>query len=108
MDAWELEELIRNRGELDRPHVEFQRSSHLSTGLYVLSAGGTDRQQPHTEDAVYVVLSGQAGITVGLEERLVGPGSIVFVAAGVAHRFHHILDELRVLVVFGPAEAARD
>jgi mannose-6-phosphate isomerase-like protein (cupin superfamily) len=107
MDAWELEALLRTRAELDRPYLEFQRSADLSAGLYVLEAGGTDRQRPHSEDEVYVVLSGQATITVGLEERPVGPGSIVFVAAGVDHRFHDIFDDLRVLVAFGPAEGSR-
>jgi len=31
----------------------------------------------------------------------------VFVAAGVAHRFHSIEEDLTVLVVFGPAESSR-
>ncbi len=106
MDAWELDELLRRQADLDRPYLEFQRSPDLSTGLYVLPAGGTDRQQPHTEDEIYYVLAGQAVITVGLEERPVGPGSIVFVAAGVDHRFHDIAEELRLFVVFGPAEAS--
>lgn len=33
-----------------------------------------------------------------------GRGSVVFVPAGVPHRFHHITEELRVLVVFSPPE----
>ena len=107
MDAWELDELIRLREDLDRPYLEFQRSPDLSTGLYVLPADGIDRQQPHTEDEIYHVLAGQAVITVGLDERPVGPGSIVFVAAGVDHRFHDITEELRLFVVFGPAEGSR-
>jgi len=34
----------------------------------------------------------------------VQPGSIVFVAAGVSHRFHSIASRLSVLVVFVPPE----
>jgi quercetin dioxygenase-like cupin family protein len=44
-------------------------------------------------------------LTVGEETCTVGRGSVVFVPAGVPHRFHHITEELRVLVVFSPPEA---
>jgi quercetin dioxygenase-like cupin family protein len=37
----------------------------------------------------------------------VSVGSIVFVDAGVPHRFHTITAELTLLVVFAPAEYAR-
>jgi quercetin dioxygenase-like cupin family protein len=35
------------------------------------------------------------------------PGTVVFVAAHVAHRFHDIAERLELLVVFGPAEGDR-
>jgi mannose-6-phosphate isomerase-like protein (cupin superfamily) len=76
-------------------------------GLYVLLAGGVDPQQPHTEDEVYYVMRGQATIRVGEEDRPVGPGAVVFVAAQVPHRFHSITEELVVLVFFAPAEYTR-
>jgi mannose-6-phosphate isomerase-like protein (cupin superfamily) len=79
----------------------------LSGGLYVLEAGATDPQSPHTEDELYVVMAGRARITVGDEVRDVRAGSIVFVAAGVPHRFHDIAERLVILVVFGPAEYSR-
>jgi len=43
-------------------------------------------------------------VTVGGEERAIGPGSVVFVGADVAHKFHDIDEELVLLVAFGPAE----
>ncbi|MBI5567863.1 MAG: cupin domain-containing protein [Chloroflexi bacterium] len=73
-------------------------------GVYALPAGGIDPQSPHTEDEVYYVASGRAQIRVGDEDRSVGPGSIVFVAANVKHRFHSIEEDLSVLVFFAPAE----
>jgi mannose-6-phosphate isomerase-like protein (cupin superfamily) len=73
-------------------------------GVYRLPAGGRDPQSPHTEDEVYYVVDGQAQIRVGEEDRSVGPGSIVFVAAHVDHRFHSIEENLTVLVFFAPAE----
>ena len=50
-------------------------------------------------------MSGRAQITVGLETTHVARGSVVYVPAGVAHKFHHISEDLRVLVVFSPPES---
>ena len=104
MEAFELDDLLRERAESDRLYHEFIRTHDLSVGVYVLPAGGTDPQGPHTEDEVYYVASGRASISVGDEDRPVSAGSIVFVGADVPHRFHDIEEELVVLVVFGPAE----
>ena len=107
MDAYELAELLERRAASGRPYLEFLTVADLSVGLYVLAPGEEDRQEPHTEDEVYYVTAGRARITVGDENRAVREGSIVFVAAGVPHRFHDIAEELRLLVVFGPAEYSR-
>jgi mannose-6-phosphate isomerase-like protein (cupin superfamily) len=105
MDAFELREVEAIRREAGKLYQEFLRVADLSAGLYVLEAGATDPQQPHREDELYYVVSGQAMITVGGQQRPVGPGSLVFVAAGAAHRFHDITERLELLVVFGPAES---
>ncbi|HKC20041.1 MAG TPA: cupin domain-containing protein, partial [Candidatus Dormibacteraeota bacterium] len=54
---------------------------------------------------VYYVISGRGSISVAGESRPVQPGSIVFVAAGVEHRFHDIDEDLRVLVFWAPPHA---
>jgi len=107
MDAYELCDLAALRGASGRPYLEFIQTPDLSVGLYVLRAGQPDLQQPHTEDEVYYVISGRAEVTVGDDERPVGPGSIVFVGAHVPHRFHDIAEDLTLFVVFGPAEGSR-
>ncbi len=107
MEAFELSRLARTRRESGRQYHEFLKHDSMSMGLYELPAGGTDPQQPHTEDEVYVVQSGAATIRVGEEDRAVGAGSIVFVAAGVPHRFHSITEDLSMLVLFAPAEYSR-
>jgi mannose-6-phosphate isomerase-like protein (cupin superfamily) len=104
MDAFEIADLLEAQGKGGRLYHEFVRTHDLSVGLYVLPAGGTDPQGPHTEDEIYHVVAGRARITVGDEDRPVSAGSVVFVGADVAHRFHDIEEELVVLVVFGPAE----
>ena len=107
MQAWELTEIERARVAEDRPYHEFLRVPDLSAGLYVLEAGATDRQSPHTEDELYFVVAGRGAITVGDETRAVSIGSLIFVAATVPHHFHDIVERLELLVAFGPAESTR-
>ena len=104
MDAFELAALEATRAASARAYLEFLRVPALSVGLYTLEAGAIDGQSPHTEDEIYVVMTGRARIAVGEEVRPVGPGSVVYVAATVPHRFHDITERLEILVVFAPAE----
>ena len=104
MQAFELAQLLEEQTQSNKLYLEFLKVPDLSMGLYVLPAGGTDRQSPHTEDEVYYVVSGRGQILVADENRAVQAGSIVYVEKNVAHRFHSIEDELTVLVFFAPAE----
>lgn len=104
MQAFELPQLVEERQRSERLYLEFLRVPTLSVGLYALPAGASDPQQPHTEDEVYYVVSGQGQLRVGGEDRAVQAGSIVFVGAGVEHRFHSIQRDLSILVFFAPAE----
>lgn len=107
MDAWDLDRIDAERSAAGERYREFVRVPDLSAGLYVLEAGATDPQSPHQEDELYHVVSGRATITVGGESQDVRPGSLVFVAARVPHRFHDIVERLVVLVLFGPSEGSR-
>ena len=79
-------------------------SDLLSVGVYVLPAGGEDTQTPHREDEVYYVVRGSARFRAGAEEAAVGPGSLLFVTAGVDHRFFDIEEELVIVVFWAPPE----
>src|SRR5262245_9748485 len=107
MHAFELTDLLAKLRQEDALYSEFLRVPDLSVGVYVLPAGGTDPQQPHTEDEVYYVVRGQGSITVEGESRPVQAGSVVYVPARSEHRFHAIAEELVILVFFAPAEYAR-
>ena len=104
MDAFELNQLLDQRGRTEQAYLEFLRVPALSAGLYVLPAGGIDPQQPHSEDEVYYIVSGRGAIRVSAESRDIGPGSVIYVKAGDGHRFHSIAEELVILVFFAPAE----
>jgi mannose-6-phosphate isomerase-like protein (cupin superfamily) len=96
-------ELQARSGEL---YLEFLRRDSMSCGLYVLEPGADDPQEPHQEDEVYVVLAGRARLRMADKDQPVGPGSVLFVARTVPHRFHDVTERLSVLVFFAPAESA--
>src|SRR5262245_36528865 len=106
MEIFELSELLAERQRSQRLYLEFLRVPALSMGLYVLPAGGTDPQQPHTEDEVYYVTGGRGFIRIGADDRPLQTGTVVFVKAGIPHHFHTIMEELRLLVFFAPAEGS--
>ena len=109
VEAFDLPSLESARAELQRRsgelYLEFLRRESLSCGLYVLEAGADDPQEPHQEDEVYLVLEGRARLEVGGQDEPVGPGSVVFVARTVPHRFADVTERLSVLVFFAPAES---
>ncbi len=106
MDARGLDDLLAQRAATGRPYLESLRSDALSAGVYVLRAGEVDRQQPHLEDEVYVVMRGRSRLTAGEEERDVNPGDVIFITAGVPHRFHDVVADLELIVIFAPPESA--
>jgi mannose-6-phosphate isomerase-like protein (cupin superfamily) len=104
MKVFRLDELDAERAAGRGAYLRFLKEPRMSAGLYALSPGDTDTQSPHAQDEIYQVISGRAELTVGTETATVGRGSVVYVPAGVPHRFHHVTEELRVLVVFSPPE----
>ena len=103
MEAFDIPELDpQPRDANGHGYVDFFASDKLSVGLSIWPKGKPDRQRPHLEDEVYYVISGRALIRVADEDRAVTDGSLVFVAAGVEHRFHDIEEDLRVLVFWAP------
>ena len=75
------------------------RSAGLELGVYVLVAPEPDRQQPHEDDEVYVVLEGSGVLDVEGTRVELQEGHAVFVPAGAEHRFIGY-EQLSVLVIF--------
>jgi mannose-6-phosphate isomerase-like protein (cupin superfamily) len=74
-------------------------SPGLEVGVYVLVAPEPDRQQPHEDDEVYVVLEGSGTLQVEDEEIDLVEGQAMFVGAHAEHRFT-AYERLSLLVVF--------
>jgi quercetin dioxygenase-like cupin family protein len=94
-------------GQTGNHWIEQLRVTDLSVGTYSIPRGGVDDQEPHTEDEVYVVTAGRAVLRAGGGGEPVGPGSVIYVAAGEEHRFTEVTEDLAAIVLFAPAEGAR-
>ena len=62
-----------------------------------------DPQSPHDQDELYIVITGAGTFVKGDERRGFGPGDVIFVEAGAAHRFEGYGPDFATWVVFwGP------
>jgi mannose-6-phosphate isomerase-like protein (cupin superfamily) len=99
MHAFEIRAAQQRLGEAGGGYEIVHESAGLELGVYVLVAPEPDRQQPHKDDEIYVVIEGTGVLQVEGEEVPVREGSAVFVEAGADHRFT-AYEHLSVLVIF--------
>jgi mannose-6-phosphate isomerase-like protein (cupin superfamily) len=77
------------------------RHGTLTVGMY--APRGVDDQTPHTRDEAYVVMKGSGWFRNGPDRHRFVPGDVLFVPAGVEHRFEEFTDDLALWVFFyGP------
>ena len=105
MHTFEIAAVKQRLAEAGGGYEIVHESAGLEVGVYVLVAPEPDRQQPHEDDELYVVLEGTGVLQVEGKEVPVREGSAVFVEAGADHRFS-AYEHLSVLVIFErkPAE----
>jgi mannose-6-phosphate isomerase-like protein (cupin superfamily) len=99
MHAFEVAAVKERLREAGGGYEVIHESAGLELGVYVLVAPEPDRQQPHEDDEVYVVLEGTGVLEVEGEQTPVKEGSAVFVEAGADHRFT-AYEHLAILVIF--------
>jgi mannose-6-phosphate isomerase-like protein (cupin superfamily) len=93
--------LARLPGSGGERFVELFQHGTLSVELY--APRGRDPQAPHTRDEVYVVVQGRGLFRNGPDRHSFAAGDLLFVPAGVEHRFEEFSDDLAVWVIFyGP------
>ena len=89
------------RREDNLPFVELFTHGSLSVEMY--RPLGQDAQTPHTRDEVYVVVSGVGEFVNGGQRKPFEAGELLFVPAGVEHRFENFSDDFATWVIFyGP------
>src|SRR2546428_1926021 len=99
MDALDIAAVQRRLAAGNGGYEVVHRSPGLEVGVYVLVAPEPDRQQPHEDDELYVVLEGRGTLEVAGEPLALVEGQAAFVAAGVEHRFVGY-ESLALVVVF--------
>lgn len=73
----------------------------LEIGFY--QPTGTDPQQPHEQDEVYIVQSGSGEFVLDSKGQPFEPGEALFVPAGTTHKFENFTEDFAAWVVFyGP------
>jgi glyoxylate utilization-related uncharacterized protein len=93
-------ELVERLGDAPRFAAVFAYGS-LEVEIY--APRGVDPQQLHTRDEVYVVVAGHGKFFCDGETRDFAPGELLFVPAGVEHRFLDFSDDFATWVLFyGP------
>lgn len=77
--------------------------SHGSLTVEIYQPHGIDRQQPHSRDEIYVVISGSGIFLNGDTREPFQTGDVLFVPAGVVHRFEAFTNDFATWVFFyGP------
>ena len=99
MHAFEIAAVRQRLADAGGGYEVVHESAGLELGVYVLVAPEPDRQQPHEDDEIYVVLEGTGVLEVEGESVPVREGTAVFVEAGADHRFT-AYEHLSVLVIF--------
>ncbi len=85
----------------EQPFAVLFKHGTLEVELY--KPDKIDRQQPHTRDELYVIASGSGTFLNDGERQPVEVGEVLFVPAGVVHRFEDFTDDFATWVFFyGP------
>jgi mannose-6-phosphate isomerase-like protein (cupin superfamily) len=81
---------------------------HGTLSVEIFSPKGSDSQQPHSRDEIYVVVNGRGEFVHGETREQIGPGDFIFIPAGLVHRFENFGDDLVAWVMFyGPEGGER-
>ena len=88
---------------------------HGTLSLRLSLPGTPNRQTPHTQDEVYVIVRGRGYLFHDGKRDAFDAGDAMFVAAGTEHHFEDLSEDLAVWVIFygppggeGPSEVSED
>ncbi len=98
--AFELQDLVSRLEKEGGYFLDFLKVRDMEAGIIVLHPREEDTQEPHLADELYYVIEGSGLIEIGKRRRPVKKGSIVFMPAGMHHRFYGNSEDLVVLYVF--------
>jgi mannose-6-phosphate isomerase-like protein (cupin superfamily) len=97
---FELQDLVKQLDKEENYFIDFLKIRHLEAGIIVLHPGEEDIQEPHSADELYCVIEGSGLIELDKSKKPVKRGSIIFVPAGLRHKFCGNKEDLVVLYMF--------
>ena len=101
-----LADATRKLADADDNFVTLMTGRHGR--LLLFAPEGEDRQTPHTQDEFYIVVSGSGIFRRDGETVPFVAGDVLFVPAGVTHRFETFSDDFQTWVIFfGPRTEAK-
>ena len=81
---------------------------HGTLSVEVYAPRGEDKQEPHSRDELYIVISGRGEFVYGERRSPFGPGDLIFVPARLPHRFENFTVDFAAWVAFyGPEGGER-
>lgn len=78
------------------------RHGTMKIGLY--APRDRDVQGPHKQDELYIVISGTGDFVKHTERRSFAPHDVIFVEAGIEHRFENFSADFATWVIFWGAQ----
>lgn len=81
---------------------------HGTLSVEVYKPLKVDLQKPHARDEVYVVISGSGKFFCAGESSPFAQGDLLFVPAGVEHRFEDFTDDFSTWVIFYGPDGGED
>lgn len=97
--------LTKALNQLDDDKVQLfaKVMEHGSMSVEIYRPQKTDLQTPHKQDELYVVMSGSGEFLNDGKRNSFGAGDVLFVLAGIEHRFENFTDDFVTWVIFyGP------
>ena len=79
----------------------FLNKRSLAAGILFLKPGERDIQEPHDNDEIYYIISGDGFLKINKKDYRISKGKAFFVAKNVKHNFFGNTKELTVLYFFG-------
>ena len=98
--VFDLQNLLTQLENKGGYFLDFLKVRNLEAGIIVLHPEQEDTQEPHFADELYYIIEGTGSMELGKMIIPVKKGSMVFVPAGLPHKFYGNKEDLVVLYMF--------
>jgi mannose-6-phosphate isomerase-like protein (cupin superfamily) len=93
-----MPEAIAKLENAAKPFIEVMRHGSMLVEYYAPKV--VDKQQPHSRDELYVIASGTGQFVRNGEVVFFSTGDVLFVPAGMEHRFQNFSEDFATWVIF--------